>query len=129
MAGMQSQGAGVGSASAAKETVIRDTKIRFERRAETGRNALNEPVFDWSELGTIWAGVERRGAREEIANEREGTVTALRVVVLSTPFARSITVADRLVVVSTGEVFDITGTVPHARLDRFHVILAARVSG
>ncbi|PJE26816.1 head-tail adaptor [Pseudooceanicola antarcticus] len=119
----QSQGAPL---SRGREVLLRDRLVVFERSVETGRTALNEPTYQWSEIGRSWAAVENLGAQEQVALQIEGLVAAVRVLVLDTPQARSITLADRLQVL--GETWDIVGRGPHAVRRGVFAFAAARAA-
>jgi head-tail adaptor len=117
----QSQGAPL---SRGKEVIIRDRKALFERRAETGRNPLNEPIYQWQSIGASWAAVEEVGEGEVAANGIEGAVAAIRVLVLDTPQARSITLADRLQIL--GQTWDLVGRGPHSVKRGVYAFVGAR---
>ncbi|PJE32667.1 hypothetical protein PSM7751_01410 [Pseudooceanicola marinus] len=119
----QTQGAPL---SRGKELLIRDRLVTFERRAETGRNALNEPTFTWAEIGRSWGAVENLGAQEQVALQTEGMVAAVRVLVLDTPLARSVSLVDRIRVL--GETWDLVGRGPHAVRRGIFAFTAARAS-
>lgn len=119
----QTQGAPL---SRGREVILRDRLAVFECCSVVGRNALNEPIYDWGELGRSWAAVEELGAQEQVALQIEGLVAAARVLVLDTPQARSITLADRIRVL--GETWDIVGKGPHAARRGVFAFTAARAS-
>lgn len=120
----QTQGA---SLSRGREVILRDRKAVFERRAETGRNALNEPLYQWQPIGTSWAAVEEVGEGEVAASGVEGAVAAIRVLVLDTPQARSITLADRLRIL--GQTWDLVGRGPHGARRGVYAFVGARYDG
>ncbi|MBR9821927.1 MAG: hypothetical protein GYB51_13115 [Rhodobacteraceae bacterium] len=117
----QTQGAPL---SRGREVILRDRLAVFEGRSEAGRTALNEPTYQWAEIGRSWAAVEPLGAQEQVALQIEGLVEALRVLVLDTPQARAITLADRLQVL--GETWDLVGKGPHAARRGVFAFTAAR---
>ncbi|MGI3166000.1 hypothetical protein [Pseudooceanicola sp. 200-1SW] len=119
----QTQGAPL---SRGREVILRDRLAVFEGRAETGRNALNEPIYAWAELGRSWGAVEELGAQEQVALQIEGMVAAVRLLVLDTPLARSVTLADRVRVL--GEAWDLVGRGPHAMRRGVFAFTAARTS-
>lgn len=118
----QTQGAPL---SRGRELLVRDRIATFERRQETGRTGLNEPIFAWAELGRSWGAVEQLGAEEVTGLQLEGSVEAIRLLVLDTPQARGVTLADRVTVL--GAIWDLVARGPHPAKRGVFAFVAARM--
>ncbi|RVL53951.1 phage head closure protein [Sinorhizobium meliloti] len=73
-----------------------DRRITIEREIETGRNEVNEPVYEWTALATVWARRRDASDGEREAAGQVGSTLMSRFVVRSSSVTRTVTPVDRL---------------------------------
>ncbi|WP_085025288.1 phage head closure protein [Ensifer aridi] len=73
-----------------------DRRITIERETETGRNEVNEPVYEWAALATVWARRRDASDGEREAAGQVGSTLMTRFVIRSSSVTRSVTPVDRL---------------------------------
>ncbi|MBB4185828.1 SPP1 family predicted phage head-tail adaptor [Sinorhizobium terangae] len=73
-----------------------DRRITIERETETGRNEVNEPVYEWTALTTVWARRRDASDGEREAAGQVGSTLMTRFVVRSSSVTRTVTPVDRL---------------------------------
>lgn len=95
---------------------MRDVLVTCLRSAETGRNALNEPVTEWQELGQVYARKTDLSDEEMVAAGQESSARVARFRVRENAMTRGLTGGDRLQV--AGEAWDIRGVVDAGRRRR-----------
>lgn len=96
-----------------------DRRITIERFVETGRNVFNEPIYNWTSVGSFWA---RRRDASDGERQASGTVDSFlmsRFVVRSNSVTRIVTPVDRIV--HGGVIWNIKG-VKEADEGRFRFI-------
>ncbi|RVE83343.1 phage head closure protein [Sinorhizobium meliloti] len=73
-----------------------DRRITIERETETGRNEVNEPVYEWTALATVWARRRDASDGEREAAGQVGSTLMSRFVVRSSSVTRTVKPVDRL---------------------------------
>jgi len=74
-----------------------DTRIGFERKDTTQRNAHNEIIGGWDLLGQVYASREDISDAEKVSAGQQMSATTARFVMRDTARARSVSAADRLI--------------------------------
>ncbi|MDQ7790142.1 MAG: phage head closure protein [Clostridia bacterium] len=54
-------------------------KVRIQRKAVTGKDALNADIIDWVDVATVWAEVIDLSGREFFASQQFNAETTTRV--------------------------------------------------
>jgi SPP1 family predicted phage head-tail adaptor len=71
-----------------------DRRVTVLRRVQVGETPLNEPIFEWQEVRTVWAAKVHKSEDEKFAASQ---VYAQRVVTFRTRFMSDLAETDRLV--------------------------------
>lgn len=81
-----------------------DRRLTISRRVETGRDDLNNPVFEWQTVRTVWAAKIHKSEDEAFAASQH---YSKRTVTFRTRYFADVTETDRLEI--DGAVYRITG--------------------
>jgi SPP1 family predicted phage head-tail adaptor len=73
-----------------------DRRITIEREIETGRNEVNEPIYAWTALATVWARRRDASDGEREAAGQVGSTLLSRFVIRSSSTSRTVTPVDRI---------------------------------
>ncbi|MGO7922007.1 phage head closure protein [Rhizobium ruizarguesonis] len=96
-----------------------DRRITIERFIEAGRNAFNEPVANWTSVGSFWARRRDVSDGERQASGAIDSFLASRFVVRSNSVTRTVTPVHRII--HDGVIWNIQG-VKEANEGRFRFI-------
>lgn len=71
-----------------------DRRLTIRRLVETGRDAMNAPVVEWSDVATVWAQQRLNRGSERFAAEQ---VSGTAVMTFHIRYRADLTITDRLV--------------------------------